>query len=157
MIFSIESLNKPVLMSQKFFIPSWVHNPEITINHKPVDCKVKKRFAIFTSLINEGDKIEYSFGMNSGVESVANRTHTRPGYVRFYYGPLLLGYEGGPDIEIPKNAEIEVNSAFNFHLKGTDIILSPVYHLMDAKVCKSSGYRKQILFGQVKDILDKSK
>jgi hypothetical protein len=151
-IFSVESLTKPALMTLKFFIPSWVNGPEITINYKPVDFKVKNSFAVISSQIQEGDKIEYSFGMNSGVASVANRIHTRPGYVRLYYGPLLLGYEGDPEINIPKNAEIEVHSAFNFHLKGTDNILSPVYHLMDAKVSKSSGYRKQILFRQPSDL-----
>lgn len=55
-----------------------------------------------------------------------------------YYGPLLLGYKGEPDIDRPKNGEIGVNSPFDFHLKGNDIVLSPVYHLMDAKVRKNS-------------------
>ena len=151
-LLNVESLNKPALMSLKFFIPSWVHNPEITINHKSVDFKVKNQFAIVSAQIQEGDKIEYSFGMNLGLESVANVSHTKTGTVRLYYGPLLLGYEGAPDIDIPKNTDIEINSAFNFHIKGTDIIISPVYHLMNAKVCKSSGYRKQILFRQASEI-----
>ncbi len=151
-LLNVESLNKPALMSLKFFIPSWVHNPEITINHKSVDFKVKNQFAIVSAQIQEGDKIEYSFGMNSGLESVANVSHTKAGTVRPYYGPLLLGYVGAPDIDIPKNAKVEVNSDFSFHIKGTDIVLSPVYHLMNAKVCKSSGYRKQILFRQTSEI-----
>ncbi len=151
-IFSIESLKKPALMSLKFFIPSWVNGPEITINHKAVDFKVKKNFAVISSQIQEGDRIEYSFIMNSGLESVANVSHTKTGTVRLYFGPLLLGYEGNREIDIPKNAVVEENSAFSFHIKGTDIVLSPVYHLIDAKVCKSSGYRKQILFGQTSEI-----
>lgn len=65
-----------------------------------------------------------------------------------FYGPLLLGYEGGSDITIPENAEIVKDSANVFLLKGTDYLLSPVYHLMDVRVCQG-GNRKQILFKQV--------
>ena len=89
--------------------------------------------------------------MKSGIEKVANVPRTKSGYVRLFYGPLLLGYEGTVDVDVPENAEVVKIGEAGFQIKGKDIRLSPVYHLMDAKICKSTGYRKQILFRSAKE------
>jgi DUF1680 family protein len=145
-ILIVDSLKETAELNLKFFIPSWFHHQAVTLNHKQVDFRVKNKFVLISVPVQAGDTIEYSFAMNSGVEQVANVSHTKSGNVRLFYGPLLLGYEGVPEISIPKNAEIIRTGDRGFQLKGTDIILSSVYHLMDAKVNQSSGYRKQILF-----------
>jgi len=144
----VERLNNPVRINLKFFVPSWVHDPEVSKNHERIGFKVINGFAETSTLIKKGDKIEYSFSMKSGIEPVLNASHTKPGYSRLHYGPLLLGYEGSPDIDISKNTEIVKTEENGFQIKGTDFILSSVYHLMDPKVCQSTGYRKQILFRQ---------
>jgi len=74
--------------------------------------------------------------------------HTKSGNCRLYYGPLLLRHEGIPDPDIPKIAVIVKTDKNSFQIKGTDIVLSTVYHLMDPGVSQSAGYRKQILFRQ---------
>jgi len=147
-LLSVESLKRPVQINLKFFVPSWVHSPVVSKNNNPVEFQIKNGFAAASLQVQAGDTIEYSFVMNLGIEQVANVSHTKPGYVRLFYGPLLLGHEGGTDIDIPLDAEVVKTFDFGFQVKGTDILLSPVYQLMDAKVCKSSGYRKQILFRQ---------
>ncbi len=147
-LLSVERLNKPVQINLKFFVPSWVHDPVISKNHERIGFTVINGFAETSTLIKEGDKIEYSFSMKSGIEPVLNASHTKPGYSRLHFGPLLLGYEGSPEIDISKNTEIVKTEENGFQIKGTDIVLSTIYHLMDTKVCQSSGYRKQILFRQ---------
>jgi hypothetical protein len=150
-LLSVENQNKPVQIYLKFFVPSWVHDPVVSKNHERIGFKVINGFAETSTLIQEGDKIEYSFSMKSGVEPVLNALHTNPGYSRLHYGPLLLGYEGSSDIDISKNTEIVKTEDNGFQIKGTDFVLSTVYHLMDPKVCQSTGYRKQILFRQTKN------
>jgi hypothetical protein len=147
-ILSVDSLERQADLNLKLFVPSWVFEPKITVNHKPVDFKVRNKFAILSTPINAGDTIEYSFVLSCDVEGVANLVHTKSGDKRLFYGPLVLGHEGVSEIDIPKNAIIERISDYEFQLKGTDITLSSVYHLMDPKVCQSSGYRKQILFSE---------
>ena len=83
--------------------------------------------------------------MNTRVEKAANTSHTNKVYIRFFYGPLLLGYEGGSEINVPENAQISRTDARDYRIEGTNIHLSPVNHLMDSKVCKQSQYKKQIL------------
>jgi len=147
-VLTIEKLKIPTRVTLKFFAPSWIRQPMVTINREPVKFEICNQFVVVSSQVQAGDKIEYSFTMVSGVESVANVSHTPAGRVRLFYGPLLLGYEGESEITIPKNAEVMKNNDGGFQLKGTDFILSPVYHLMDAKVCQASHYRKQIVFKQ---------
>jgi DUF1680 family protein len=118
------------------------------INHKPVAFQVKNGFAQVSAQFKAGDVIEYSFQMKSGIEKVANVPRAKSGYVHLYYGPLLLGHEGNSDVEIPENAEVVKTGEAGFQVKGKDIALSPVYHLLDVKVCKSTVYRKQIIFEQ---------
>jgi len=145
---TIEKLKNPERITLKFFAPSWIRQPMVTINRKPVKFNIRNSFVIVSEQIQTGDKVEYSFTMAAGVESVANVAHTPSGEVRLFYGPLLLGYKGESEITIPKNAEVMRNNDGGFQLKGSNFILSPVYHLMDAEVCLASGYRKQILFKQ---------
>ena len=142
---AVENLKKPVQLTLKFFTPSWVTDPAITINQKPVKFRIQDQFVVVSANVKAGDKIEYLFTLKSGIEGVANATHSPAGEFRLFYGPLLLGYEGEPKISVPQKAEVVKNSNEQFQIKGTAINLSPVYHLMDAKVSQS-GYKKQILF-----------
>ena len=132
----------------RFFVPSWFRDPKVAVNQKPVRFQQKNGFVQLSEELNDGDVIDYSFQLESGVEPVANPSHTNPLLVRLYYGPLLLGHEGYQEITVPKDAAIGKLDEGCFRIEGTDINLSPVYHLMNARVCQESGYRKQILFKQ---------
>ena len=147
-LLKVGRLSKPIQINLKFFAPSWVQDLAFSKNHKPADFKLKSGFAEVSSLITEGDTIEYSFAMKSGFASVLNPSRNRSGNYRLFYGPLLLGHEGIPDVDIPRNAEIAKADQCGFKINVTDILLSTVYHLMDPRVSQSSGYRKQILIRQ---------
>lgn len=146
---ALENLNKPARLTLKLFAPSWVLYPLITINQKPVKFKVQNKFVVVSAMVQPGDKIDYSFTLKSGAEGVANSSHTPTGKLRFFYGPLLLGYEGESEITVPKNAEIVKNGDNEFQINGMDARFSSVYHLMNDKIC-SGKYHKQILFERAK-------
>ncbi|MDP4268559.1 MAG: glycoside hydrolase family 127 protein [Bacteroidota bacterium] len=146
-VLTIDKMQKPGTMTLKLFAPSWIKQPVVTVNGQPVKFEVKNQFVIVSAKCKAGDKIEYSFTMKSGVETVANVTHTPTGKSRLFYGPLLLGYEGDAEIEVPRSAKVVRMDNGGFQIEGTGIQLTPVYHLMDAKVC-SGAYKKQLLFSQ---------
>lgn len=137
--------------SIRLFIPSWLRGTKVFVNEKPVRVREKNGFLSILSAIKDGDVIEYTFSMNPRTEACANKIHSKPDSQRIFYGPLLLGYDSQPEVSIPQNAEIEQVNGSEFQIKGTDIILSPVCHLMDKKVSQGSGYRKQILFSERKN------
>jgi DUF1680 family protein len=147
-VLSIDSLKKTTILNLKFFVPSWVQKPIISQNHKPVEFQIKNGFAVVSTLVHASDSIEYSFTMDSGAEGVENVSHTLPGYIRLFFGPLLLGVEGRSEIRLPKKIEIVKNGNDDFIVKGLNCHFSPIYHLMDSKVSQSTGYRKQMLFRQ---------
>ncbi len=145
----IDSLRNPSKLSLQFFVPSWVQDPEIFVNHQETEAVEKNGFIRVVREFKVGDRIEYAFTFKSGVEGVANLAHTKPGTVRMFYGPLLLGHDSETEISVPKGIIIDKVGRDNFRIQGTDIKLSPVYHLMDSTVCQGSGYRKQILFREI--------
>jgi len=144
----VDSLQNSEKLTICLFVPSWFQTQEVTINQKFVSAQEKNRFLTIPSEVKSGDVIKYSFSMKSGVENIFNAVHSRSGNIRLFYGPLLLGNEGNGDVSVPRNATIEKTGRNSFCIKGTDIKLSPVYHLMESRVSRESGYRKQILFRQ---------
>lgn len=144
----IDSLKNPSNLSLRFFVPAWIQNPEVSINHEKTKITEKNGFIAVSGEFKTGDVVEYSFLFKSGVEGVTNMAHSKSDGIRMFYGPLLLGHKGEPEITVPEKAAIEKVGRNSFRIQGTDINLSPVYHLMDSTVCQSSGYRKQILFKQ---------
>jgi len=75
-----------------------------------------------------------------------NMEHSRPGHYSISYGPLLLGYDGDNGISFDKTPQVIRQSDKEWAVRDKDVVLSTVYHLMDPKVSKGSGYHKQILF-----------
>jgi len=145
-VFKVEGLNKKSNINLKLFLPEWAKSPKVLLNGKECKTIMDKGFVTFSLNVGSGDVIEYIFSMNTRVEKAANTSHTNKVYIRFFYGPLLLGYEGGSEINVPENAQISRTDARDYRIEGTNIHLSPVNHLMDSKVCKQSQYKKQILF-----------
>jgi hypothetical protein len=144
--FKIDSIKNKAKFTLKLFIPQWIKNVNIYKNGKPCSFTNRNGFAIFISEFQAGDNLEYAFDMHSGKEAIMNIKHSKPGCVRLFYGPLLLGYEGKTELSVPAITEIIKNSDTSCSLKGEPAGLTPVYHMMDSKVCQSSGYKKQILF-----------
>ena len=144
--FRIDNLKRIIKFTLKLFVPGWIKNVIIYKNGNRCDFTNRNGFVIYTSSFQTGDNIEFSFEMNSGIESIMNSKHSRPGYVRLFYGPLLLGYVGDQELSVTNDTKIIKTKGSDFSIKDEQVILSPVYHLMDSKVCQNAGYKKQILF-----------
>ncbi|MDP4205618.1 MAG: glycoside hydrolase family 127 protein [Bacteroidota bacterium] len=137
-------VKKPIAI--KFFSPSWTANPKLTINQHPVAFKKDKGFLTISYIPKDGDKIVLTFDQKAEAKSMINEKYNHPELYSFYYGPLLLGYEGNDIPATAKNDQVVKISDSEFILKGKSVRLSPVCHLLNANVSSGSGYQKRILF-----------
>jgi len=130
----------------KLATPSWTKNHKLTLNGTPVSFKKDKGFIVFQTKFSGGSNIEFSFDQES--KAVPNDNPKSRLHYTFNYGPLVLGYENNkkPEISFKKTPKLIKLSDQDWILEGRDIHLSPIYHLMDPRVNKASGYAKQILF-----------
>jgi len=103
---------------------------------------------VFSAQFKKGDRLMLTFAEKMQVLPMVNTEYAKPGYFTLNYGPLVLGYETTKAAEISfKTApELLKLSDTDWIVDGQDTHFSPVYHLMDPKVNKESGYKKQVLF-----------
>ena len=103
----------------KVYIPYWVIPGTIGIGEKRFQAQVGKDGFITLDKLETGKvySIDYSFALRQ--EETLNKENTKPGQVRYFYGPCILNEEG-----------------------------NPICHLMDPGVTKESGYHHQIVFNQ---------
>lgn len=139
-------LDRPV--SVRLFAPSWVQNPIVRVDGQLVPVTRENGFMAFTARLTRGQRIVYTFDMQAGIQDPVNPEHEEPGYFSFAYGPLLLGYENENRQEISfDTTPVLTRIAERKWKAGADgVELTPVYHLLDPKVSKESGYSKQVLF-----------
>src|SRR5690606_29403888 len=76
------------------FAPEWAEDPAMTVNGSPVPYLKKAGFLVLKSKLKQDDKIQYTFSMQTRLQSVSNTTIERPGDRKISYGPLVLGYPG---------------------------------------------------------------
>jgi DUF1680 family protein len=141
----IDSENPPDILL-KLFAPLWTVNHQVTINGNMQPFKTENGFLSFKVKLKKGTTIELSFDQQIRVNNVVNMEHSRPGHYSISYGPLLLGYDGDNGISFDKTPQVIRQSDKEWAVRDKDVVLSTVYHLMDPKVSKGSGYHKQILF-----------
>ncbi|GAA4315280.1 twin-arginine translocation signal domain-containing protein [Compostibacter hankyongensis] len=128
------------------FAPSWAGRHSLKVNGRPQDFKTENGFLMINSVLKEGNVITLEFDQALRTRNRVNAQHTRPGRYGISYGPLLLGYEGAGPVSLGSRPRFVRSSPREWEVEGEGTRLSTVYHLMDAKVNKASGYQKQILF-----------
>lgn len=131
--------------TMKFAVPSWVYGFKVVVNDEEAAFTLKDGFAAVTRDFRAGDDIQVTFKMKSGIEPLINAKNTGKWDKKAFYGPLVLGHEGD-EISLPDNAKLRQTGRMEWQVGSTNIMLSPVYHLMSRSVTKENGYRKQILF-----------
>ncbi len=137
-------------MSDQFtlslFLPSWTKDYKLYVNEEEMDYNINDGFMTAMVSGDEGTVIKLKFDIEKGATKIQNKHYTNNDLIRIHYGPLLLGYEGEDHISLNQMPElISVNKGI-WKVKGEDIILSPVYHLLDPDVWVETDYTKQILF-----------
>jgi hypothetical protein len=91
-----------------------------------------------------GDVVELSFDQSVAAKAPINRVNgaDRGEYHTFHYGPLMLGYAGPKAVSVKPDARFTRRGERDFLVDGTDLVLQPIYHLLEPTV----GYRRQIIF-----------
>jgi hypothetical protein len=146
--FTFKTDAAPAAIKLKLFAPSWTLSHSITIDGKSVAYKLDRGFLAFSAEVHDGTQITLKFKMKTGLDKMINKTYSKPNYFTIYYGPLLLGLDtrSVPEVSFLKTPEIYRKDYSTWGIVGSGYRLSPVYHLLDPKVSKASGYSKQILF-----------
>ncbi|KAA6322668.1 hypothetical protein EZS27_027808 [termite gut metagenome] len=134
-------------VSLKMLLPLHTSGHRLSYNGEETTFMQEGQFAIFGKDFKQGDYIELTFAQN--IEIVMeknNQENAFPDQLRIFYGILMLGCENNGDIKLSPNEKIVRSSENTFGVAGKDIVLTPVYHLMDSIVWKGTNYKKQILF-----------
>lgn len=130
----------------KLFSPSWMTDHQVTVNGNPRAFKNENGFISFPVKLKKGTTITLNFDQQISIHNMVNMEHSRAGRCSVSHGPLLLGYEGDGNIVFDGTPSIIRQLEKEWIAGNNKIPLSTVYHLMDPRVAKDSGYHKQILF-----------
>jgi len=132
----------------KIFIPPWAENYTATLNGKEISVKADKGFAIIILDAGGENIIALDLEMEVYLRENINRKYADNATFSFMYGPLLLGYEGEGGVAFAEKPAVSKSGDRSWTASdgGDQYPLSPVYHLLDERVSKESGYRKQIVF-----------
>ncbi len=92
--------------------------------------------------------MELSFEQSVAAKAPVNQVNggNRGEYRTFHYGPLMLGYAGPKAVTVGSDVKFSHRGQRDFLVEGTDLVLQPIYHLLDPAVSKNRGYRRQIIF-----------
>lgn len=135
------------LITLKLRVPVRASNYHLTCNGQPVAFNIEGGFATFKRAFNKGDQLKWTFDEQSVIVAErVNKINTRTNQLKVFFGPLMLGSEKSDSLKLTGSDKIFNKGKGTFGISGKDIELTPVYHLMDAKVWKEKAYRKQILF-----------
>jgi uncharacterized protein len=142
--FSIINSNLTNKFILKLFTPSWAENFTLFINGKKIPIEIKNGFINVKHIFKTNDTISLTFVEKLQPPKTFNLNSIKGR--KFFYGPLLLGYDGKDLLNLGPNYVLEKSDGEIFKFKGKDIKLTPVYHLMNAKVWQENEYKKQVVF-----------
>jgi hypothetical protein len=146
--FQILKSSLATALNVSLFAPSWTNNHQLTLNGNVVPFETKGGFIKFKGKLVKGDQLVLTFLQDVQPVKMLNKAFSLPGFYTLNYGPLLLGYDTRqkPEISFSTLPRFSRTSKTDWAISGTDIHLSPVYHLLNPDVSKESGYSKQVLF-----------
>jgi DUF1680 family protein len=144
--FEVLRVSAPSVVRLRLAAPSFTGNHKVSVNGRPVAFKKENGFIAFDVPLHKGTEINLTFTLDTGAEAMVNKRYPRPGFYTLYYGPLLLGYAGKGELSLDRQPKLVKVSDTDWTVAGTDIHLSPVYHLLNPEVRRETGYARQVLF-----------
>lgn len=129
------------------FIPSWAKNVKLLVNGKRSKYTRQHQFALLHATLRKGLSIQYEFDMQVQAAPLVKKyadVKSDHSY-RFFYGPLLLGYETSKEISLKKKP-LFIRVENQWIAKDSSVTLTPVYHLMSPRVSEATAYSKQVIF-----------
>jgi len=132
----------------KIFIPPWAEEFTATLNGEEIPVNSENGFATIIADAGEGTVVGLDLEMRVYQRENINKKYADSGTFSFMYGPLILGYEGEGTVTYAQEPTVIKSGIRSWTASdGKDqYLLSPVYHLLDERVSKESGYSKQIIF-----------
>jgi uncharacterized protein len=130
------------------FTPSWAGQPVLRLNGREQRVAGQGGFLTIQRRWRAGDVVELSFEQSVVSRPPVNRANgaDRGEYHTFHYGPLILGYPGPKAVTLKPDTRFHRKGERGFAVEETDVILQPIYHLLDPAVSMDRGYQRQILF-----------
>lgn len=141
----VEAENIPEI-KLKLFAPSWFKNLCVIVNGKAQAFKIENGFILLELKLEKGTRVALSFDQQTKTNYAVNKEYSEAAHFSISYGPLLLGYEGIENIDFNGMPLLTRKSIKEWEAGNKRIPLSTLYHLMEPKVSKESGYQKQLLF-----------
>lgn len=115
----------------RLFVPSWAKSPTITLAGKVSAARPLGQFLAIKAVFRAGDELVYRFDQSVRTESTGNQHDQVQGYQRTYYGPLLLGAEGAPDVVLPRAGAFAWNpQTKSAQAPGLGLVLRPINDLI---------------------------
>jgi DUF1680 family protein len=130
----------------KLFVASWMKNPRLTLDGRKISSRLDHGFLPCKVPLKQGTRLVFEFDQPLDFGHRVNHHYGDKTLRGITYGPLVLGTSSSEEISLPGSPLLERTGEREWRLKGTSQLFSPVYHLMDPRVTKESGYHKQILF-----------
>ena len=126
-------------------VPAWTDKTSLHCNGKRIHATRKDGF-LQTEPLSSGDILEYTFRIKDWYDGPQTPENNPAGTFRLHHGPLLLC--SGEDVSFDRGSGIEALSGQCFRVKGTDILLHPLRHMMDPdfSVANASSCQRKILF-----------
>lgn len=146
--FEVISTSSRSAFTMKLLAPSWTVHHKLTFNGTEIPFNIDRGFLVFKIRLTKGDILRLSFDQEIRASNIVNVEYSKPDYYTLSYGPLLLGYntKKKEDVSFTKIPSLVRLSKTEWKIDGTNIHLSPIYHLMDPNLNKESGYSEQVVF-----------
>lgn len=131
----------------RLFVPSWAKSPTITLDGELSAGQPLGQFLAIKALFHAGDELVYRFDQSVRTESLGNQHDQVQGYQRTYYGPLLLGAEGAPDVTLPRADAFTWNpTTRSARAPGLDFALRPINDLILRADVTEKNYERRALW-----------
>lgn len=116
----------------------------IAINGEAYSYKSEGGYVVIDQALKQGDKISIDIDFELYSQKARNK-NTVGGYHSFWYGPLMLGLHTEEEVFIAEDAVLEKTGDNLFKVKGREVNLRSLHHLMDARFSDKS-LNFQVLF-----------
>lgn len=137
--------NSAKIKSLKFPALPWASDYEVSLNGTACDLRIKNGFITLCADFRPDDTIELSFKQKLVAVPMLHVQHADFPRQRFYYGPLMLGAKTDEPVSLSGTEQLKPIGDLQFKVSGRNVVLSPIYHLLNPAVWKSD-YKNQILF-----------
>ncbi|GAB3416453.1 glycoside hydrolase family protein [Niabella aquatica] len=129
-----------------FFAPRWMNHFQISLNGKPIPFELAGGFVNCKTALKAGDILSFNAQTLTSIQKIVNTKYNKPELYTLNYGVLQLGTERERLLQLSSQLQLVQLSDSLWSIRPTNIILRPVYHLLDTTVNKQSGKAMQVLF-----------